>query len=317
MTSSPNSPPSLRSALVALALLFVVPPLLAALLSPLVVRGLAYLTAILPERTLGLDFTLSKILSRLTMIFTATALWPVSRLLNIRTREDWGWPRLPDAGQRFGYAFAIGVLSLGAAYLLSTSIGALHFRPKTTSLTPLFLRWTRQLLAACLIGLIEETVFRAGLYGQFRRRLNLLPALGIASLIFAGVHFLRPQTPTHIVPTRWYAGFQLLPHLFDGVQPVYFWPTFVNLFLMALVLCLFFEHHRHIYAIAGLHAGWVWVQWVCLSLFDRNQGTWMWLYGRSRTISMTWLGTFLLAFFLVFAVIQQHRTLRKGRDGAP
>jgi len=250
------------------------------------------------------------------MVLAFTLLFPAVKLAGIKSAADVGWPRDPHRRKRLSTWFAVGVLSIGAAYLLSAAAGALYFRPRSTDLWVVSSKWMGLLAGAWLIGCIEEALFRGFIFSTLRKRNSLLFSTLLASLYFSGVHFLRPVEPPHLTPTDWDAGLRLLAHVTDGVQRQYAAPMFANLFLMGVVLCLLFERDRSVHAVAGLHAGWVWMQGVGTFLFDRQIGRWQFLFGNSETLSMTWVGTLILIVFCTFAWFRL-RAPSRIPDGTP
>lgn len=296
--------------LLSLALIVVAPFVVGALIAPQAYRLLQWLSQYVD---LGPHFTdprFKRVLSRCVMLAAAALLYPAIRMSGFRTMASLGWKPQPGRWRNIALWFAVGAISMGAAYLLSDAAGALYFRPRSTDLAKALVKWTTLLLGSVLIGVFEETFFRGYLFGALRSRMNLLGATAAAAFLFAIVHFARPVEPAGLDPTHWAAGFRLLPHIADGVQPQYFWPTFVNLTLMGIVLCLLYDHQGTLYAAIGLHAGWVWMQGVGTYLFDRN-GTNLWLlFGKSETMSMTWAGTIVLAIFIAAVA-----ALRVDREG--
>lgn len=289
--------------LLSLGLILIVPLVVGALLAPQAYRLLGWLSQYV---NLGPHFTdprFKRVLSRCVMIAAAAMLYPAFRLSGFRSMASLGWR--PQSGGRWRQValwFAIGAISTGTAYLLSDAAGALYFRPRSTDLARALVKWTTLLVGSLLIGAFEETFFRGYLFGALRAKMKLPWATVLAALLFALVHFARPVEPAGLDPTHWAAGFRLLPHIADGVQGQYFWPMLVNLSLIGVVLCLLYDHFGALYAVIGLHAGWVWMQGVGTYLFDRN-GTRLWtLFGNSETLSMTWTGTMMLAVFVAAAV---------------
>lgn len=291
----------------ALALITMVPLLLGTALAPHALRFLIWLGSYVD---LGSHFSnppLRRVVSRLVMLFAIALIYPSFRLAGIRSFAGLGWRPLACRFRVMADGFMLGVLSMGAAYLLSDLWGALYLRPRFTDLWAMTRKWTSLFVAAWIIGCLEETFFRGFVYRLLRRRWPVWFAVSSAALFFSAVHFLRAVEPTGLDPLRWTAGFELLLHLTEGVQRQYAGPMFVNLFLMGAVLCLWFEAERHVYTIAGMHAGWVWMQGIGTFLFDRKLenargGLRFLMFGNSETISMTWLGTVVLVLFFMAAI---------------
>ena len=291
--------------LLALLLLFVVPLVLGALMAPQAVRLLEWISQYV---NLGPHFTdprFKRVLSRCVMLIAMALLYPAVRLSGIQHWSTLGWAAAPRGRWRPVAAwFAAGAISMAVAYLLSDLAGALYLNPRSTDLATTAAKWASRFVGAMLIGILEETFFRGYLFGMLRRRLHLVGAVASAAFLFAIVHFARPVEPAGLDPRHWAAGFQLLPHIADGIQPQYAAPMFVNLFLMGMLLCLLYDHFGMIYAVVGLHAGWVWAQGAGTYLFDRAEDGRLWeLFGASETLSMTWAGTLMLAVFMAGALV--------------
>lgn len=294
-----SQPPREARPWMALLLISLVPLVLGALLAPHILRFLLWLGC---HVELGRHFSnppLRRVVSRTVVVLVLALLYPALKWAGFQGWSDVGWSVEPRRWSRMGEWFAIGVISIALAYIASFAVGALYFRPRSTNLAAMATKWSLLLISAWMIGGIEETFFRGFIFSALRRQFSLITSVAAASLFFSAVHFLRPMEPSDLIPTQWDAGFRLLAHITDGVQRQYAAPMFVNLFLMGVVLCLLFERDRSVYAIAGLHAGWVWMQKIGTYLFDRQIGRWQFLYGNSETISMTWMGTLVLVLFVI------------------
>lgn len=298
--------------MIALLLLIAAPLLIGALLAPHALQLLEWLSG---HFNLGPHFTnppFRRVLSRCVMISALIVLYPAIRLSGIRCWRDIGWAPVVEGRWRvIGGWFIAGAISMGMAYLLSDIFGALYFRPRSTNLATIAAQWTFRLAGALIIGVLEETFFRGYLYSVLRRRMRLAGAVVLGGFLFAAIHFARPMEPAGFDPRHWAAGFHMLPHISDGIQPQYAAPMFVNLFLMGMLLCLLYDCFGTVYAVVGLHAGWVWMQGIGTYMFDRD-GTTLWiLFGPSETLSMTWAGTVMLAIFMAGAL-----ALHRDRENA-
>jgi len=116
------------------------------------------------------------------------------------------------------------------------------------------------LAGALLVGLVEEAVFRGGLFGGLQESMGPVAAAFVSSFIFAVLHFAEPIPSAGVVRGHWDSGLSMVPDLFCGLLTgADVQPFILTVFVMALVLCLFFRRQGSIYFIVGLHAGWVWV----------------------------------------------------------
>ena len=302
-----------------LLVLFIVPLILGALLAPHVNNFLAWLSQYID---LGRHFTdpkFKRVVSRCVMVFALILLYPAFKMAGMNHLDKLGWTKHVKRTKLILIGWLIGCCSMGLIYLSCWWSGALYFDLKETELTSMFLGWVALFIGSLFIGMFEEIFFRGYLYGLFRNRFSFGISTICSSILFSMVHFIRPVTPEGLDTSRWYAGFMLLPHIFDGNEYRYLWPTMVTLFLMGVLLCMIRERQRNIYTIVGLHAGWVWVMGMFHDFLYRNGMTYGWLFGSSKTISMTWAGAILLTLtIIVMCVLQQKQSnVRNSKSGIP
>jgi len=304
--------------LLSLVVLFVLPMILGAAVAPQAYRFLAWLSQ---HVNLGPHFTdppFKRVLSRSVLVFVLILLYPAIRMSGITSFRQLGWAENPRRWRVIGLWFAVGMISMGALYIVSDLAGALYFRPRSTDIVRMIVKWTSMLVGALFIGVFEETFFRGYIFGVFRQRLRFWGGAIAASVLFAVLHLARPAAPEWLDPTRWAAGFRMLPHITDGVQAQYFWPTVINLFLMGILLCMLYDQFGNIYAAIGLHAGWVWAMGIGTYMFDRSETLRLWaLFGNSETISMTWLGAIVILGFIGAAFRMRRAGAGTGEGARP
>ena len=155
--------------------------------------------------------------------------------------------------------FAIGFGSFTAAAALALLAGARA--PNLSHTGRQFLHSLGgAVITAIVVAIIEETIFRAALFGVLRKCFSFPLALLLSSAIYASVHFLQKAAPpAHI---GWLSGLAMLPQMLrgppDGLPLV---PTFFTLLVVGAILALAYQRTGTLFMSIGLHAGWVfWVK---------------------------------------------------------
>lgn len=294
--------------LVAVALLLVLAPLLGALLAPLVYDHVVPLLHRQWPHYRPFDAPdLPRVLNRCVLVATLAFLVPALRLSGL-------WPTLRAAlrldGARLrvlAVAVALGLGSMGLAYVVGWLLGGYRISDEFTSWTLLANRMGVFLVGAVFIGLFEECFFRGFLFGALRQRLGFLPAALLASAVFASVHFLQPPEEAVAEGTRWNAGLALLPSLFGGFDPSRDAAFAATLFLMGLAFCWHYEDDRHLWRIAGLHAGWVWSMQLGAFALDHNWAIMRGVLGPSDYIAQGSVAIPIVLAFLAAAILRSPR----------
>ena len=110
--------------------------------------------------------------------------------------------------------------------------------------------------AAALVAVMEEILFRGGMFGGLRKFFYWPLALVASSMIYALAHFLRRAEFAGAVD--WYSGLVLLPRLLGGFMDFHaLVPDFFNLTLAGVLLGLAYQRTGNLYFSIGLHAGWI------------------------------------------------------------
>ena len=110
--------------------------------------------------------------------------------------------------------------------------------------------------AAVVVAVMEEILFRGGMFGGLRKFFYWPLALFVSSMIYALVHFLQRADFTGAV--NWHSGLVLLPRMLGGFADFHaLVPDFFNLTLAGVLLGLAYQRTGNLYFSIGLHAGWV------------------------------------------------------------
>lgn len=181
-------------------------------------------------------------------------LWPLARAMGCRSRVDlglggrWRW-------RETGRGMLVGLAMFAVLLVMEGGTGARAMRAGLT-LGQVVEGVGRATLAATVVALMEETLFRGLIFGGLRRGMGWLPAMVISSAVYAAVHFLRkPESPETV---SWVAGWvtaaQMLEGLWDVRQLI---PGFLTLWVAGMLLAGGYSRFGSLHYPVGLHAGWV------------------------------------------------------------
>jgi len=182
-------------------------------------------------------------------------IWIVSRYAGIRSWRDLGFATHRRSGREFGTGLLLGFVSLAVVAILAVLFGARHWNTAVTA-SRIQESMARALVAAVVVSLIEETLFRGVLHGTLRRGHHWATALFCSSGIYAIVHFFKLVEWTE--PLTWYSGLQLLGRMMQGFLDLEMLiPPFLVLLLVGMILALGFERTGSLWFSIGAHAGWI------------------------------------------------------------
>ncbi len=225
-------------------------------------------------------------------------LWPLFRSFGATSWKDIGILPPGTHWKRLGVGFALGFFSLAIVALSALAFGA---RTLTSNNVHTAQKLFSATMTAIAVALLEEILFRGGIFGALRRNFRWGPALVMSSSIYALVHFL--GNPRQEGQVMWYSGLELLPRMAEGFlhwkQLV---PGFLNLTLAGGLLALAFYRTGNLYFSIGLHAGWIfWLK--SYGAFTREiAGANTWLWGSSKLID-GWLALLVLTFSLPLVLL--------------
>ncbi len=220
-----------------------------------------------------------RVFNRSIMIVALAGLWPLLRAIGFRSWSDLGYVPSRDWWRHMlgGLGLGAGSLTLVILFTIVWGRRTLHFDKPAGQMAGVALHF---LLAGILIALYEETFFRGALQGAFQRGMNVVAAVVLASAVYSGLHFLKPNgvnIPADQV--AWNSGFTCLrgivsqPFRQDDV-----FIAFVTLFLAGCVLGLAYVKTGALYLPIGLHAGWVLAnesaRWLKAGAIIEDMATW-------------------------------------------
>jgi len=199
-----------------------------------------------------------KIIGRGGLLLALIGLWPLLKTLQMANKESLGYG-IPAAEFRLAMlkGFALGVLILACLAFALTALDIRVVPPGREP--PLLIKVIAQgLLGGLAVGFIEETFFRGALFSAVRRRGGgAVAAIVLPSLLFAALHFLKPQP----IPADTELTLATTLISLGGAFPALFQlenlDSFIALFLVGAFLGLVRHRTGHIAWCIGLHAGWV------------------------------------------------------------
>jgi uncharacterized protein len=201
------------------------------------------------------DFPFYRYLSRTIQVTAIVLLFPLLLWLGIRSPRELGLERNPRAAHDalVGLCLALAPGALFGAACLMFDV----YRIKE-DLVPFLL--LRILLTAGLVAVVEECLFRGVLLGLASRSFGQWPAALGVSVVFAGVHFLRPSKGVDS-SVEWWTGLAQILRVFDGAPPPSLWIAgFFSLLTAGIILAFATFCTRSLWLPIGLHAGWIFCQ---------------------------------------------------------
>jgi membrane protease YdiL (CAAX protease family) len=191
---------------------------------------------------------------RALLIAALVLLWPLLRALRVGGWRDLALEKNPRAGADLGMGFAIAAIPL-------LCCGAVIIAINIYSLRQAFL-WDKMpavLIAASIVPILEELLFRGFILGVLLRSFSRLGALLLTSALFSIVHFLKaPEATTPNDAVRWFSGFDSIAHSFGQFgDPKLLAAGFLTLFAIGCILADARLRTSSLWLPIGLHAGWI------------------------------------------------------------
>jgi len=280
---------------------------LGALLAPPLYWGTQWLAAHGTLRSLA-EFKFHKFFDRAAMIAALLLLWPTVRWLHVKGWRDLGLEPDPRWGRHLSMGFVIATLGVGAMAFAYIQFGVYRFR-----LDHAWGRLPLIALSAATVAVLEETLFRGGILGLVRRSLPPYAALFWVTILFALVHFLKPDERFDPRPITWLSGFALIPHSFHQfAEPMTVLAGFTTLFALGWLLGDARLRTRSLWMSIGLHAGVVFVKMSFAVLSKRRDIHLPWI-GKELQIGLVPVAILLLGWL---AVVLYTAYENRGRPAA-
>jgi membrane protease YdiL (CAAX protease family) len=260
------------------------------------------------------DLEFERVVTRTVLVLLVLALVPALRVAGLRSLSDIGLGRVERRWRHLVAASAGGVASMGMLYGLGAGLGAYTLAEGVG--VAVFFKSLAFVVGAFLVALVEETLFRGGLFGAVRSRTRFWTAALFSSLIFSAAHFMHPEPRVSVAHAHWNSALLLLPHVFEPVHALeHYYPFVLTLLLIGLALCLLYEATGSLFAAIGLHAGWILVLRGGSLCFVRVPEVWPGLFGSDGQIAKSWAATLTAGLVVAGLALCQRRT--SGRRGGP
>jgi uncharacterized protein len=250
-----------------------------------------------------------RFVDRSLLILALAGLWPLLRALGITCCSEAGLVRPRGQFNNFFGGLLLGFMMLALIAGMAIVCGNRVFIQTTTIYKIITLIFSA-IGTAMVVAVIEEILFRGGLFGGLRKFSYWPFALFTSSVIYALVHFLHRVEFTGTV--TWNSGLVLLPQMLSGFADFYaFVPVFLNLVLAGILLGLAYQRSGNLYFSIGLHAGWIfWLKtYGALTTIASHAATGFW--GTGKMID-GWL-----AFILLAVVLAVFKFLPFGKKNEP
>jgi membrane protease YdiL (CAAX protease family) len=237
-----------------------------------------------------------RIVSRTILILAVLLFYPTCRILRINIFTSLGFNKknIPSIAIR---SWLLGVAMLAPISIFFIFCGFRIWEPAAPDLYELITIITSAIISACLIGLIEETLFRGLLQSQLTATINSFWAVIIVSIIYSSVHFLQAPNFDPSQTIHWYSGFTLLSSAFANFSnTIAFLDAWIALLLAGLFLSLVRLRTNNILWCIGIHAGWVTHIKVFKEFTDRDNSA---QCGRLASNYDNFIGEFSTAWILL------------------
>jgi membrane protease YdiL (CAAX protease family) len=258
-----------------------------ALLAPWLYR---LVNAIAPDFRLA-HSPFHRYVNRSLLVLAVVGLWPLLRSLGATTFKEVGLVSPRGQWRRFAQGLALGFVSLAVLAATIICCGGRKFDPSLTAMR-LVGGLAGAAATALFVAILEEILFRGGIFGALRKIQPWPLAVLFSSMIYAIVHFMQNADPAG--PIDWLTGLRLLPRMlagFGNLNAVL--PGFLNLTVVGVLLGTSYQRTGNLYFSTGLHAGWIfWLKFYGL-LTVEAPGAAVWFWGTRKLVD-GWLALAVL-----------------------
>ena len=201
------------------------------------------------------DQSFHRYLSRTIQVFAVLGLWIFIRETGIKLNESAETARTTKRWRNLGIGFLLALSSVALVAIVLGLAGVRAF-DSSHSAADIGSHFLKATLAAALVAVFEEFLFRGVLFTWLRQTTSLMPALIGSSGIYALLHFM--QSPQHTGAVTWSTGLTMLPALlgfFSDTKVLL--PAGLSLFIVGTILAQAFHRSGTLHFSIGLHAGWI------------------------------------------------------------
>jgi len=251
----------------------------------------------------------NRFVDRSLLLLALVGLWPLLRALRVTSWREAGLVGPHGQWNKLLGGLLLGFVSLAVVAGMAIICGSRVFvRTETAHETVAVI--FKAIGTAAIVAVLEEILFRGGVFGGLRKFFYWPLALVISSVVYALAHFLQRADFNGAV--NWHSGLLLLPRMLGGFVTFYaLVPDFFNLTLVGILLGLAYQRTGNLYFSIGLHAGWVfWLKiYGAFTAAPPRVAAWFW--GTGKMID-GWL-----ALIVLLAVLFLFKFLPLGRKNEP
>ena len=239
---------------------------------------------------------LTRFVDRSFLILALAGLWPLLRALGVTSWRETGLVAPHGQLTKLFVGLLVGFLSQGVVAGIALISGN-RVLVQSINAHAVVAAIFHAVGTALVVAVMEEFLFRGGIFGGLRKFFYWPLALIVSSLVYALAHFLRRADFTGEV--GWQSGLVLLPPMLGGFADIQaLLPEFLNLTVAGLLLGLAFQRTGNLYFSMGLHAGWIFWSKTYGVLTAAAQHAASWFWGTSKMID-GWFALIVLVVVLV------------------
>lgn len=264
------------------------------------------------------DVPVQKVTSRVCKLSAVFGLWPLLKIYGINTRASWGFDFTLKRGARQCLnGFFLGVLSMLVVAVLLFALDLRIFSSPTPDSNEIAEILLSAALSGLLVALVEETWFRGALFSLLAHRGGVVLAIALTALLYALVHFVRPDLSVPDDQASWASGFHVVANFFNQYgAPRIIGPLFA-LTAAGVLLAMVRQRTGSIAVCVGLHTGWVVViKSVTKTSYLNVESSWAVLAsgydGVTSYLAFVFLSGLCIAYYLI-GVANARRTTAIGR----
>ncbi len=246
-------------------------------------------------------YDFGKVMRRIMMVVALIVFLVFRKSLRFGALVSSGLKIRPGFLRQFLFGFLLAGLPLLIYYGLGLLTGAwiIHIDYDSAGVTILYI--IKYALIGCLIGVIEEILFRGFVLQSFLESMSLPVAVCACSLIYSMLHFFKADVfvSTGFQP---FVGFVTIAQFF---KPIFFeflknLPATIGLFLVGVVLSYAFIKTKSLYLSIGLHTGMVFMMKADGMFLVRVREKLGWLFGDSKLVTgvLVWFFLILILFVI-------------------
>ena len=208
-----------------------------------------------------------------------------------------------------GFLLGAGMFIFYTTFLYTNGTKVLDVDAK--SMGDFFIQLIKILLAAGIIGCIEEVFFRGFIFQSFLEDMHAMPAMCFSSLFYAMLHFFKIKSL--VLPgIQPFIGFLVIYQFFQNIA-VHFisnLPSLGGLVLVGIVLSYACLRTKSLYFAVGLHTAWVFLIKTNKILFDHKGSKLTWLFGDSNVVTGVLGWGLLIVTLMLIKLATSHSDLK-------